>query len=290
MFERKIGLTLLRVIFGIIILKDFLSFYFNRQYLFSNKGIVSYETYLDIINYFHLSWLYINFDIKRNVVAFCILGIFFSLTFLLGVLTKISSIALTIILFIIKSRLIYLMDGADNVISVLMPFFIFLDTKSLITKYENYKCSLKKYLQPYLNITSSCFTLAVMIQICIIYFFASLHKIQSTEWMNGTALYYILNTDDFSASSLNAKLTNSLFLVKFSTWFSMIFQFSFSFLVWFKKTKNIILFIGILFHIGIFVLMRIDNFSLVMLACYAVFFTNNEYNYLINKMKGLLIC
>ncbi|GAQ50155.1 hypothetical protein FPK15_contig00115-0003 [Flavobacterium psychrophilum] len=46
------------------------------------------------------------------------------------------------------------------------------------------------------------------------------------------------------------------------------------------------LLIGVLFHLGIFFLMRIDNFSLVMLACYAIFLSDNEYKN-INKKTSI---
>ena len=125
----------------------------------------------------------------------------------------------------------------------------------------------------------------MMLQICTIYFFASLHKLQGEVWIDGTALYYMLNSDDFSATSLNAILTSSLFLVKFFTWFTIVFQVSFPFLILFQKTKYFALVLGVFFHIGIFVLMRIDNFSLVMLACYAIFLSDNEYFNFSQKFK-----
>lgn len=285
--NRKIGVSILRVIIGILVLKDFISFYFNKQYLFSDKGIVSYETYLSIIKYYNINWLNINFNNEQYVIIYCIVGIFFSITFSIGIFKRISAILLFFLLFIFKIRNLYLLDGADNVISVILPFFIFIDSYSLSNLYETKSNILKTKLKPYVSITSYYFTLAVMIQICIIYFFASIHKLQGKPWCNGTALYYILNSDDFSASSLNSFLTKSIFFVKFFTWFTIIFQFLFPFLVWFKKSKKAILFTGIFFHIGIFFLMRIDNFSLIMIACYSVFFTNKEYLKTLIFLKNL---
>lgn len=287
LFNRKIGVTIFRIIMGILILKDFISYFFNRHFLFPNKGIVSYETYLNIVKYYNIDWLYIDFNKERNVILFCVLGILFSVTFLLGVFTRLSSITLFFLLFIFKIRNIYLLDGADNVISVILPFFVFLDSYSLVGFYEKFSRKIKDRFSPFLHITSKWFSIAMMLQICIIYFFASLHKLQGTVWIDGTALYYVLNSDDFSASSLNAIITSSAVFVKFFTWFAIAFQLSFPFLVSFKKTKYPILLLGVFFHIGIFILMRIDNFSLIMLACYAIFLTDNEYLNLLNKLKRI---
>jgi hypothetical protein len=286
-FNRKIGTTIFRIIMGFLILKDFIIYFFNRQFLFSNKGIISYETYLDIVEYYHLNWLYVDFNREINVFLFCALGILFSTTFILGIFTRISSIVLFFLLLIFKIRDIYLLDGADNVISVILPFFMFLDSYSFSVFYEEKTRPIKNKFQPYLIITSNWFSTAMMLQICIIYFFASLHKLQGTVWVDGTALYYILNSDDFSASSLNAIITSSIILVKFFTWFSIAFQLSFPFLVLLKKTKYLVLLLGVLFHIGIFILMRIDNFSLIMLACYTIFLTDNEYLNILHKLKPI---
>ena len=285
--NRKIGVSILRVIIGILILKDFISFYFNKQYLFSDKGIVSYETYLSIIKYYNINWLNINLNNEQNILTYCIIGILFSLTFSIGIFKRISAIILFFLLFIFKIRNLYLLDRADNVISVLLPFFVFIDSYSLSSFYETKSNFIKAKFEPYLSITSHYFIIAVMVQICIIYFFASIHKLQGKPWCDGTALYYILNSDDFSASSLNSFITKSFFFVTFLTWFTIAFQFLFPFLVWYEKSKIPILYIGIFFHIGIFFLMRIDNFSLIMIACYAVFFTNKEYLKTIFLLKNL---
>jgi Vitamin K-dependent gamma-carboxylase len=285
LYNRKIGVTIFRILIGIVILKDFISYFYNSSFLFGNKSIVSYGIYVDIIDYFNLNWLYIDFNNENNSIIFCILGILLSINFILGFFTRITALVLFFLLFIFKIRVLYLLDGADNVISVMLPFFVFLDSYSLIDSFEKYKLKIIAKFEPYVSITGKWFSIAMILQICVIYFFASFHKLQGDVWIEGTALYYILNSDDFSASSLNAIITNSIILVKLFTWFTILFQFAFPFLVWFKKTKYVMLLIGISFHIGIFVLMRIDNFSFIMLACYSIFLTDNEYKHLLSKIK-----
>jgi uncharacterized membrane protein YphA (DoxX/SURF4 family) len=288
-YNRKIGVTIFRIMIGMLLLKDFISLFFNRSSIFSSKGIVSYEMYLDITNYFHLNWTYVNFNNQTNVIIFCILGILFSITFLLGVFTRLSAVVLFFLLFLFKIRALYLLDGADNVISVMLPFFVFLDSYCLIDSLEKYKLKVIAKFEPYVSITGKWFSIAMILQICVIYLFASFHKLQGDVWIEGTALYYILNSDDFSASSLNAIITSSMIVIKFFTWFTILFQFSFPFLVWFKETKFAMLLLGISFHIGIFILMRIDNFSFVMLACYSIFLTDNEYENLVRKIKTIKV-
>lgn len=88
------------------------------------------------------------------------------------------------------------------------------------------------------GIISKYFTYAIMIQICFIYFFAGLHKLQGEVWVDGTALYYILNSNDFSPTILNQFITKSLVVVKFLTWFTIFFQLTFPILIWIPKLRK----------------------------------------------------
>ncbi|WP_326982145.1 HTTM domain-containing protein [Chryseobacterium sp. MYb264] len=284
-YNRKIGASILRFLMGFLIFKDFVIYFANRKYLFGNQGIVSYQTYKDIINFYKLNWLYVDFTEVNNVNIFCFLGISFGFLFMLGILQRFSVVLLSALLFLFKIRNIYILDGADNVISVILPFYLFIETQSLSSKYEFLKHKIYKRTSTISNILSVYFSYGIMIQICIVYFFSGLHKLEGKMWRDGTALYYILNSDDFSPTKFNSFFTSSIILVKLSTWFTIIFQLLFSIFILIKKTRCITIFIGILLHTGIFFLMKIDNFSFIMISCYALFFTDNQYASVYNKLK-----
>lgn len=282
--NRKIGITLLRVILGTLILKDFIIYFFNRKYLFNKNGIVSYNVYTDIIDYFKLHWLEINFDNDRNTMIFCVAGVVFAMLFLLGILKWFSALTLYFLLFLLKIRNIFLLDGGDNVILVLLPLMVFTHSHSFIAEYDRFMVKQTHKIQAILDIISAYFSYAIIIQLCIIYFFAGVHKLRGEVWQNGTALYYILNTYDFKIGVLNDWITKSIFRVKFLTWFTIGFQLFFLFFIWGKISKYLVIVLGILLHLGIFILMRVDNFSWIMIACYAVLLTDSEYRILLNKI------
>lgn len=288
MENRLTGVILLRVFLGLALLKDFITYFSNRSFLFDKNGIVSYETYQDIINYYDLQGLNIDFTQPHNGVFFCLVGVFFSLTFTLGIFSRTSAFFLFFLSFIFKFRNIFLLDGGDNIVMVILPFFFFIQSKSLCSLYNTYleKWGIKDNY--YLRTLHKFAILGIMIQICFIYLFAGLHKLQGEVWRDGTALYYILNSSDFSAYSFNEYLTSFPFIVYGLTWFTIAFQLLFPLLVWFNKTKLSVLFLGILLHLGILIFMRIDNFSFIMLACYAVFFTDQEYDWVQLKVNLLL--
>lgn len=285
--NNRIGATILRVILSFLILKDFIISFNNREYLFDDKGIVSYDIYLSIVNYFNIDWIYIDFNNPLFVKLFCIFGIIFSVLFFIGIFKRFSALILFFLLFLFKIRNIYMVDGGDNVILVILPFMVFVQSYSFIERYDDFINRFTKGIKSVLNTLSRYFVFAIIIQICIIYLFASMHKLQGLVWRDGTALYYILNSYDFKVSFLNEWISESIFLIKLLTWTTIIFQFTFPFLIWFRNTKNIIVLLGIFFHIGIFLLMRVDNFSFIMIACYAILFSDEEYLNINIKVRNL---
>lgn len=278
MEHRTTGIILLRILIGLSLMKDFITYYTHRNFIFDNNGIVSYETYQDIVQYYNLQLLNIDFNQPSHVFLFCLVGFLCSLTFTLGLFPRISAILLFFLLFIFKFRNIYLLDGGDNIITALLPFFFFISSKSLCKPYTKIVEKIGIESNYYLKKLTAVAIFGIMIQICIVYFFAGLHKLQGEVWLDGTALYYILNTSDFSAYAVNDYITQFPMLVYALTWSTIVFQLLFPIFVWFNSTRKIVLLIGILLHLGILVFMRIDNFSFIMLACYAVFFTDQEYD------------
>lgn len=291
-FDRRMGATLVRSGLGLLILKDFIIYFQNRAHLFDKKAIVSYDLYRDIAERFHLQWFFIDFNKEANSYWFCLLGIALSLCLFLGIFKRLAALILFFSLFIFKMRNPYLLDGGDNVILVLLPFLVFTDSFSFFNRYDKWVMRITKKIKPHMRILDKYFSLAIVFQLCIIYFFAGLHKLQSEVWRNGTALYYILESADFHAGFLNDWIAGSRIATAVLTWTTLVFQLSFPFLIWHSRTRLIAVCTGVLFHLGIFFLMRIDNFSFVMLACYAILFEDKAYGKLlnhlgINEMKAL---
>ena len=276
-FQYKIGASILRFLLGFFIFKDFVVYLTNKKFLFQKNGIVSYGLYSDIITYYNFSFLNFNFHSNWVIFLFLTTGLVFSFLFMLGIFQRFSVVVLFFLLLVFKMRNIYLLDGGDNVISVILPFYLFVNTYSYSKKYEEFKKIKAFKITIIESLISNYFAFAIMIQICIIYFFAGIHKLQGELWRDGTALYYILNSDDFSPTELNKSITNSLLVVKLITWFTILFQLTFPIMIWFNRTKKTYIYLGITLHLGIFLIMKIDNFSFVMISCYAIFFSNEYY-------------
>ena len=170
----------------------------------------------------------------------------------------------------------------------MLPFLAFANSKPLIGWKRILPASKNTSWGIITNHIASLATLGLMLQLSLIYFFTAISKMGQEIWQNGTALYYILRINDFRASDLNISLTRWGPFVVFVTYLTLAWEFSFPFLIWSRKTRTVIVLVSLLMHFGIFVLMRIDNFSFIMVSFYPLLFTDDELRKGYERFKQIL--
>ena len=160
-------------------------------------------------------------------------------------------------------RIIPIQNAGFNLLVIMLFILIFIDEKAVQTKHPKLRV---------LNITITNFAfLAARLQVVILYFVASIYKLYGETWLNGTAFYYVLYTDTFSHPIVRDWFIGNSFVVHFVSWFALGFQLLFPVLVWFKRTKPLMLIFGVLFHILIIIVNGIVDFGIIMLIMYLLF-------------------
>lgn len=276
--NRTIGLTITRVLISLILIKDFLLYLIYAPELLGKNGIVPILTYAQILDALGLEYLFVNFTNPTAMYIFLGVGLLASCFFLVGYRVKLSGLIIFFCLITVKLRAIFIQDGADNILGTVIPFLLLAATYNLWNGKLNNNFKKKSF-----QIIPVLAALGILIEFCLVYFVAGLSKIVQPIWQSGEAMYYVLRIEDFRASNLNIWLTQSAFFVKFSTWFTLFWELTFPFAIWFKKLRNVYLIAGLALHFGIWMLMRIDNFSFVMLSIYPVFFFDHEYRWLYQR-------
>jgi hypothetical protein len=270
--NRTIGLTIARVLISIILIKDFLLYLMYAPELLGKNGIVPLLTYAQILDGLGLEYLFVNFTNPTVMYLFLGIGLLASCFFLVGYRVKLSGLVIFFCLITIKLRAVFIQDGADNIVGTMVPFLLLASTYNLWNGKLNNNFKKERF-----KIIPVLAAFGVLFEFCLVYFVAGLSKAMYPVWQSGEAMYYILRIEDFRASYLNIWLTKSAFFIKFTTWFTLFWELTFPFVIWFKKLRNVYLLAGVALHMGIWMLMRIDNFSFVMLSIYPVFFFDYEY-------------
>lgn len=286
--KRSIGLTCTRVIISLIIIKDLLIYFQSYRTLFGSNAISPLKLMKDIIHQYHLDFLSTIFESDIRIVVFLSLGLICATLLFLGIANKVSGLILFTVLLNIKFRNVFILDGGDNLILVILPLIALGKSKPLINLHWKSAFKTPAFFSHLDDALTSLMPLAIMIQVCILYFFAALSKMAGPLWQNGTAVYYVMRVEDFRWTQLNFLLTSNYIFVKSLTYLTIIWEALFPFLMLRKRIKFMTILMSICMHLGIFVFMHIDNYSFVMIATYFIFFTNHELQQITEKARLLL--
>jgi hypothetical protein len=231
------------------------------------KVLMSWSTLVDIATYLphqFSSWhtyilyaplLLLQINIKAYLICFLSLLI-------ISVLVQSNNISAILIFWfsVSLSRFMFpILNGSDLVLNLFLLIALFLPARPL--------------LKPWGVVTqetiSSIALLFARITLCLIYFLSGYDKLVSSAWRSGAAIHSIINLEHFFNPSFIFSGSKTLFML--IGWSVIIFEISFSLLIWFKKSRVLFLLTGVLFHLGIILLLGLPDFGLVMIICYLVF-------------------
>lgn len=284
--ERQIGLTVFRILMCFLIVRSMFLYFPYSELLFGQNGIASYARYLAQLQDYGLEFLKYPFDEQWSARIYLWGVILLSFLYSLGIGKWFTGLALYLALLNLQMRNHLVLDGSDNVIIVTLPLLILAESYRFFSynwpSFSFERQLLAKHIR-------QAFTVLIILQICIIYFVTGVVKAGADVWQSGLANYYILQLDEFMGSKWNLLLVKNELFVKSTTYMTLVFEILFPLAILHKTTRYIWLSIGVIFHIGIWVLMKIDVFPWIMIATYFIFITDLEYRrfnaWLIHKLK-----
>jgi uncharacterized membrane protein YphA (DoxX/SURF4 family) len=134
----------------------------------------------------------------------------------------------------------------------------------------------------------------VQIQVCMIYLSTGLAKLFRDfdgsnwfegTWWDGTSLHYVLNDTTMGHWSY-ARFPVPLWLTALATYVSVWWEILFTPLVMFRLTRKWTLWFGVLFHLGIFVVIEIGWFSFYTLALYGVWIPGEFWDRVLRRRSS----
>lgn len=274
--RNTIGLSLFRCLLAALVMKNMLFYLPMANDILGPDAIVDYGTYVGLMHAYGLEALLFPFHVPYAPQLFILLTFAAAFLVFFGVFGRFSALLLWGLLLLFKQRNGFVLDGSDNVMEVTLPFLILADAYCYNRLYPM-GLRLPKRLQPYGQLVMRYASIALLVQICYVYFFTSLAKLQGDLWLNGTATYYTMRVAEFRQTNWNVPLTSNHYFVVLSTYFTVLWEMAFAFLIWFRPTKWWIIGGGVMLHVGIWYFMRIDNFSWIMIGSYTMFVNNREY-------------
>ncbi|MDM5450881.1 HTTM domain-containing protein [Peribacillus simplex] len=266
-----IGASILRVGFGIIILYTYAINYSQRRFLWGPDGLTNtdYSQQTKPLTLYSFSNSTMYFELIFH------LGIVITMLFILGYMTRIMTILNYIFLYSIYHQNGSILDGGYNLMLIISVYLILVKSNEYLSIDKHLKKSKKDNI--YINIIHNIGILSIIVQLCILYLNSSLYKVMGEPWQNGTALYYILQVKEFNLPWISNLILSSDILIVFGTYFTVMLQVAFPFLLFNKITKYIALLLIVPMHLGIAFVMGLISFSLTMVLIDTVLISDNDY-------------
>ena len=106
----------------------------------------------------------------------------------------------------------------------------------------------------------------LQIEVTLIYLSTALLKFRGHDWIDGTALYYALQVEQFQRFPVPPALVENLALSRFATWAVLAIEFVLPFTLWIRKVRPFAIVAGILLHLAIDYAMNLFLFEWAMIA------------------------
>jgi Vitamin K-dependent gamma-carboxylase len=204
--------------------------------------------------------LLMNKEIDKFYYLFFIAQIIFIGLYFFKKWERFSAIAIYLL-----NRIFLVAEGGNKLLLLFLFYLIFIDEK------EKENSSGEAY-SIFNKVVTNVFFLIIQLQIILVYLISGLYKLYGTHWLNGEAIYYILSIVEFSHPWIKENLLSVDWLLKFSTYSVLVYQLAFPVLVWVKKIKPYILWIGVFFHLFISLAIGLFDFGIIMILAYVAFF------------------
>ncbi|MER5644907.1 HTTM domain-containing protein [Streptosporangium sp. NPDC002524] len=283
----RTGLSLLRIVYGSVILGMLLVNYGVRDEVWGPSGLFLWDEFVRQLGDNRSFSLYAlsNSVVASEVIYHALIVV--ALLFVLGWRTRVVTPLLWLLVWSWYERNPYVMDGGDNLLRIVLVYLIFADVSARFSldarrKARRSPARARTEIREIRGAVASVFhnaaLAATVFQISVVYLAAGMYKVQGERWQEGTALYYILRVAEYTPwPELSRLVYENGLLVTVMTYVTVFFQVAFPLLLLNRVTRLLGFMSAFGMHLGIAVLMGLPFFSLIMLATDLVLISDREY-------------
>lgn len=254
--------ALLRVLFGLVLLINWLMTWSHLDTFWGVEGIFSLESSLKLGGAFRFSLFELLPPDPRVPALLALVHLGAALGVLLGLFTR-TSIALAFFTLIsFHNRNVFVLNSSDIVIRNFL-FLLFLTPCGDWLSVDRWWL-VRRGLVPAEPVDKAPWGLRLMqIQFSLIYIATVMFKMKGPLWADGTAVYIATRLDEFVKMPLD--LLNNLLVIKFLTWSTLLVELALGTLIWIRELRYWVLLAGVGLHLGIEMTMNIPMFEWIMI-------------------------
>jgi len=272
-----IGASMFRIIGGFAIIIQYLLNYKQRHYLYGPTGVWPYEYFRQTV---HASGSFSIYAWNSSPLFFELvfhLGIVVAFLWMIGFKTRLLTFLNYVFWWSMHERCPGIWDGGDNLMQLVLVYALFANVGAHFSV-DPTRPSPSPLRRQVLAMLHNSAILAFALQICLVYGIAGLTKVQGESWRDGTAIYYALRGGEFVWPGVSEHIYQSRWSVLALSYATVAFQVSFPFLVFLNRyTRNLAIACGLLFHLGIGLVMGLITFALFLIAADLALVGDAEY-------------
>lgn len=270
-------LALMRILLGLALLTDQLFQLVPNAMDFYGYSGVAPAGLFDGYQLRHWYWTVLVFNTDDPAYLYPTLGIWVLVTFLftIGWNTRLMNVLVWFLTMCFVNRNPNILSGSDDTLQMGLFLLMLGPTGAALSVDAWLARRAGKPLSAYIPAWP---VRLLQIELCVIYLSTGLAKLVlpllgddgfASTWWRGTAVHYVLNYVTMSRWSY-AQLPLPLWFTGMLTYVSVWWEVLFPVLVLFRRTRGPALLFGLLFHLGIYLMIEIGWFSFYMMAFYGV--------------------
>ncbi len=280
--EKAYYLAVLRVLVSLWFIKELFFRWPAFEFLYSNQSFLKLDPSPSLAAFGIDS-----FFIRDHYMALVWLCMIMLVLNLFGIGRNIVSLLLFLLMTVLYHINNQFANSGDEMSMLLLLYLSFANTFShfVLFKRKPFAPATEKGY----NLISNLADWSLIINLCISYFMAGAHKILQPYWQDGTAIYYFINDDRYSLFAAGSKHVALPWTISFIIGYgTVILELLFPFLVFNKKTRNILLGLCLLMHLGIYSFLMVYGMSVIFVIQYGLFYSNEEVMAAAEKSKVFL--
>ncbi len=258
------GIGLFRILFGLVTLQEICFLLYFNHLIFDPIPFLDVE--FPMIPYFLFLW--------AIVAIFVVIGYRCQQSIIANYLLWITFVNFTPMQRDFDGGFDLFMIGA-NFFMIFMPIEKSFSIDKLINKLRN---PFKHYsLYPNKRVSILAYHIPVIICLGFLYFDSAIHKMFAEHWRNGLGAWLPASMPYYISALDMSWLLNIEILQKSIGYLILAFQFTFIFLVYFRRLRPLFFFVGSGLHLGIAITLNIYPFGIGMLIFYTLVFPLSWY-------------
>ena len=272
-------LALIRIAFGLLVTVWTVSLIPDLYAFFGEEGVYANgPTRVDPGVWNPLGWWRSDTWLLIVFLVLLVAGI----TLTLGLFTRVSAVLVFLGLMAFSRRNLWVHNSGDGLIRI-MALFLALAPAGASLSLDR----LRKARDRFWEFPSRApVALRLMqLQLSLLYFSTVWQKVRGETWNDGTAVSYAMRIADIERFAPPAFVTDSVLLANVMTFGTLLTELSIAILVWNRKARPWILLVGVGFHFGIDLTIRVGLFSFALYVLYLSFLNPNVASRLILAVR-----